>query len=63
MVIPPMITMKLMFVSPIFMPSQKTGYRRPTRNTPATTMVLECNSELTGVGPAMASGNHVCNGN
>ncbi|CAB4542131.1 unannotated protein [freshwater metagenome] len=26
-------------------------------------MVDECNSELTGVGPAIASGNQVCNGN
>jgi hypothetical protein len=26
-------------------------------------MVDECNSELTGVGPAIASGSHVCNGN
>ena len=25
--------------------------------------MLECNSELTGVGPAMASGNHVWSGN
>ena len=26
-------------------------------------MVLECSSELTGVGPAMASGSQVCSGN
>ena len=44
-------------------PLQNTGYRRATRNTPATTIVELCSSELTGVGPAMASGSHVCNGN
>ena len=44
-------------------PVKNTGYKRATRNTPATTMVDECKSELTGVGPAIASGNHVCNGN
>ena len=54
------------FVSPVVKTWtwwQNTGYKRATRNTPATTMVDECNSELTGVGPAIASGNHVCNGN
>ncbi len=29
----------------------------------STKMVDECKSELTGVGPAIASGSHVCNGN
>ena len=44
-------------------PTWNTGYRRATRNTPATTIVELCSSELTGVGPAIASGNHVCSGN
>ena len=42
---------------------KNTGYRRATKNTPATTIVLECRSELTGVGPAIASGSQVCSGN
>ena len=36
---------------------------RATRKTPATTIVDECSSDDTGVGPAMASGSHVCSGN
>jgi len=44
-------------------PVKNTGYSRATRNTPATTIVDECRSELTGVGPAIASGSHVCSGN
>ena len=44
-------------------PSQNTGYSRATRKTPATTIVEECSSDDTGVGPAIASGNHVCSGN
>ena len=32
-------------------------------NTPATTIVEECSSDDTGVGPAMASGSQVCSGN
>ena len=44
-------------------PVKNTGYKRATRNTPATTIVEECNSELTGVGPAIASGSQVCSGN
>ena len=63
MVMPPMMVMKLPPVPKMSKPVKNTGYRRDTKNTPATTMVDECNSELTGVGPAIASGNHVCNGN
>jgi len=29
--------------------------------TPAVTIVAACNNEETGVGPSIASGNHVCN--
>ena len=63
MVIAPMIMMKLPPVPRMSKPVKNTGYKRDTRNTPATTMVDECNSELTGVGPAIASGNQVCSGN
>ena len=63
MVIPPMMTMKFAPDPRILRPSKNTGYTRATRNTPATTMVLECSKELTGVGPAIASGNQVCSGN
>src|SRR6476661_5465926 len=41
----------------------KTGKNRPTKYTPAATIVAECTSALTGVGPSMASGNHTCSGN
>ena len=44
-------------------PSKNTGYSRPIMNTPATTMVAAWISAETGVGPAMASGSHVCSGN
>src|SRR5689334_22129972 len=40
-----------------------TGYKRATRYTPATTMVAACINADTGVGPSMASGNQMCNGN
>ena len=63
MVIAPMIMMKLPPGPKMSKPAKNTGYKRATRNTPATTMVDECSNELTGVGPAIASGNHVCNGN
>ncbi len=63
MVIPPMMVMKLPPDPKMSNPVKNTGYKRETKNTPATTMVDECNSELTGVGPAIASGNHVCSGN
>ena len=43
--------------------SAKTGKNRPTRNTPAATIVAAWISALTGVGPSMASGSQVCNGN
>lgn len=33
------------------------------RNTPATTIVLECSRADTGVGPSMAAGNHGCRPN
>ena len=36
---------------------------RATRYTPAATIVAACISALTGVGPAIASGNQTCNGN
>src|SRR2546423_1718445 len=36
----------------------KDGARRPTRNTPAVTIVAECRYALTGVGAAMAPGSH-----
>src|SRR5688572_15219469 len=58
-----MTTMKLTLTSGIEKRSQNTGYRRAARNTPATTIVDECSSDDTGVGPAMASGNQVCSGN
>ena len=63
MVIPPITVMRFTPLPRIFIPSKNTGYKRPTRKTPATTMVDECKSELTGVGPAIASGNHVWSGN
>lgn len=34
------------------------GCSRIRRNTPATTIVLECNRADTGVGPSMAEGSH-----
>ena len=36
---------------------------RATWNTPATTIVAAWISALTGVGPSIASGNQICNGN
>ena len=56
-------TMTLIDDTGISNPRQNTGYSRATRNTPATTIVEECSSDDTGVGPAMASGNQVCSGN
>ena len=63
MVIPPMITMKFALLCKMFIPLKNTGYKRATKNTPATTMVEECKSDDTGVGPAIASGNQVWSGN
>ena len=63
MVIAPMIMMKLPPGPMMSKPVKNTGYKRETKYTPATTMVDECNNELTGVGPAIASGSHVCSGN
>ncbi len=48
---------------PIEKPEKKTGKSRAPRKTPATTIVAAWMSADTGVGPAMASGSHVCNGN
>ena len=62
-VMPPMRAIGFMLLCPMLKPSQNTGYRRAPRKMPATTMVEECKSDDTGVGPAMASGNQVCNGN
>lgn len=33
-------------------------WKRISRNTPATTIVLECKREETGVGPSIAAGSH-----
>src|SRR5262245_24941244 len=38
-------------------------YMRPTRYTPAATIVAAWISALTGVGPSIASGSHTCSGN
>ena len=59
MVMPPITTMKLALDPRMCIPLKNTGYTRATKNTPATTMVDEWSNELTGVGPAIASGNHV----
>ena len=39
-----------------------TGKKRPTRYTPAATIVAECTSAETGVGPSIASGNQTKSG-
>src|SRR4051812_5668027 len=62
-VIAAMTTITFMLELGIEKPSQNTGYSRATRNTPPTTIVEECSSDDTGVGPAIASGNQVCSGN
>ena len=41
----------------------KNGKMRLNMYTPAATIVAEWSSALTGVGPSMASGNHVSSGN
>ena len=41
----------------------KKGKSLATRYTPATTIVAECTSALTGVGPSMASGSQTWSGN
>jgi hypothetical protein len=48
---------------PMLNPLKNTGYMRAPRNTPATTIVAAWMSADTGVGPAMASGSHVCRKN
>ena len=39
------------------------GEQRASKNTPAVTMVAACIKAETGVGPSIASGNHVCSPN
>lgn len=39
------------------------GWKRISRNTPATTIVLEWSRADTGVGPSMADGSHGCRPN
>ena len=43
--------------------TEKTGNNLATRYTPATTIVAACINADTGVGPSIASGNHICKGN
>src|SRR6266513_2469597 len=50
-------------VTPLIAPSEKIGYTRATRNTPAATIVAAWISAETGVGPSIASGNQTCRGN
>ena len=40
-----------------------TGNNLATKKTPATTIVAACINADTGVGPSIASGNHICKGN
>src|SRR5678816_4927907 len=42
---------------------EKTGNNLATKNTPATTIVAACINAETGVGPSIASGSQICNGN
>src|SRR5580704_14030823 len=42
---------------------EKTGNNLATKNTPATTIVAAWINADTGVGPSIASGNQICNGN
>ena len=58
-VIPPMIATVFRAISD----ASNTGKNRATRNTPAATIVAAWIRELTGVGPSIASGSHVCSGN
>ncbi|MNC92298.1 hypothetical protein D3C83_86940 [compost metagenome] len=39
------------------------GNNLATKKTPATTIVAACINAETGVGPSIASGNQICNGN
>ncbi len=41
----------------------KTGNSLATKKTPATTIVAACINADTGVGPSIASGSQICNGN
>src|SRR5450432_2129481 len=43
--------------------NENIGNNLATRYTPATTIVAACINAETGVGPSMASGNQICNGN
>src|SRR5512134_3250629 len=42
---------------------ESSGYIRPSRNTPAATIVAAWIMADTGVGPAIASGSQMCSGN
>src|SRR5258705_2868663 len=42
---------------------EKTGNNLATKKTTATTIVAACINAETGVGPSIASGNQICNGN
>src|SRR3979409_1194390 len=42
---------------------EKTGNNLATKKTPATTIVAACINAETGVGPSIASGSQICNGN
>src|SRR2546425_5133857 len=44
-------------------PPKKRGWAGARRSPPAVTMVAAWMSALTGVGPSIASGNHIYNGN
>ena len=50
-------------VTPSIASSEKIGYTRATRKTPAATIVAAWINALTGVGPSIASGNQTCSGN
>jgi hypothetical protein len=51
---------RLRLPSPIESPWKNTEYSRATMKMPATTIVAAWINAETGVGPAMASGSHVC---
>ena len=58
-VTPPMIATAFIALTD----NSKIGKNRATKNTPAATIVAACIKALTGVGPSIASGSHVCSGN
>ena len=49
-------------VTPLIAPTEKSGYTRARRNTPAATIVAAWINALTGVGPSIASGNQTWSG-